>query len=179
MTRIVLDFNVKTGIDALDNLLRAANDLTPVNKDMGEYLVPATQRRFDSGTAPDGSKWAPNTPLTLSRKRSTKPGIGETRSLSTQIHYQASADSLIIGSLMEYAGTFHFGALMGAFGRYYQLSRRTRYAENDYRRAAGSKKGHPIPWANIPARPFLGLSGEDKAELSAILIDYFSSGLSE
>ncbi len=176
MNRIMLNFSLQPGQDALDALLRAANDLTPAYKDIGEYMVPATQRRFETGTAPDGSKWAPNSKLTLARKKGNKPGIGETRSLSTQIHYEASPDSLILGSSMEYAGTFHFGALMGAFGRYYQLSRRTKFAEGDFRREAGSKKGHPIPWGNIPGREFLGVSAEEQVESLAILADHFQPG---
>lgn len=173
MTRIVLDFTLKPGSDALAALLRAANDLTAVNKDMGEYMVPATQGRFDTSTAPDGSKWAANTPLTLSRKKGSKPGIGETRLLSTQIHYEATAESLIIASSMEYAGTFHFGALMGSFGR----SQRKKLSQNKSRPSAGSPKGHPIPWGNIPARPFLGVSVADETELLAILSDHFAAAV--
>jgi len=173
MTRIPLSFNLAPGQQTLDAIARGLNDMGPVNKNMGEYMVGATERRFETSTAPDGSKWAPNSQLTLSRKKGNKPGIGETLSLSTQIHYEATGNSLVIGSTMDYSSTFHFGALMGAFGRYFQLSRLSAYPEGDFRRAAGSKKGHPIPWGNIPARPFLGVSQADEAELLAILQDYF------
>lgn len=177
MSRITLTFNLAPGHQALDALERSLNDMTPVHKEMGEHLVSTTQSRFDTGTAPDGSKWAPNTPLTLSRKKGNKPGIGETRALSTLIHYEPTADGVTVGSPMEYAATFHFGALMGAFGRYSQLKRRTQFSEGDFRREAGTKKGFPIPWANIPSRQFLGVSDADRTELLAILADWFGESL--
>lgn len=175
MNSIILTFNLDPGRQILDAIARAFNDMSAANKDMGEHMVAATQRRFETSTAPDGSRWAPNTPLTLSRKKGNKPGIAETLSLSTQIHYEASADSLVIGSTMGYAGTFHFGALMGSFGR----SQRKKLSQSKSRPSTGSAKGHPIPWGNIPARPFLGVSVADETELLAILSDHFASAVDD
>jgi phage gpG-like protein len=50
---------------------------------------------------------------------------------------------------MEYAAVQQFGAVAGALGR--------------------NKRGSPIPWGNIPARPFLGVSAQDKVEVLEIL----------
>lgn len=52
------------------------------------------------------------------------------------------------------AKTLHYGAKVGEFGRYSQ-TRVRKYAEGDYRRKAGTVTGFPIPWGNIPARPFM------------------------
>lgn len=168
MTKIVLNLDIRPGMDMLTALMNAGDDLAPVHIEMGGFMVRSTKQRFVDGEAPDGSKWAPNTPLTLSRKKGTQPGIGESRSLSQQIHWQADSGGLEIGSTMEYAATFHFGALMGAFGRYSQVTKRI-----GARRKVKETKGYPIPWGNIPARPILGASQADEAELLAILTEHF------
>lgn len=40
-------------------LLQRMGDLTPLMRDLGEYLVESTQDRFDQGIGPDGVAWAP------------------------------------------------------------------------------------------------------------------------
>ncbi|MHB8921670.1 MAG: phage virion morphogenesis protein [Halothiobacillus sp.] len=45
-----------------------------------------------------------------------------------------------------------FGAAEGAFGE--------------------TTTGHPIPWGDIPARPFIGLSDKDEAEILNIITSY-------
>lgn len=151
-----------------------AQDPSPALLEIGEELVDSTLQRFVDSVAPDGSHWAPNSLLTIMRSgqgNAKKPLIGAGKALSTQINATVSGDSVTIGSPMEYAGVQQHGAKMGEFGRYYQLFRR-QYAEDDFRRHAGSQKGHPIPWADIPARPFIGVSESDRAMIDRIVADY-------
>lgn len=164
---------------ALGALSRRAGDLRPALKLIGETLAESTKRRFATSTAPDGSKWKDNTELTRERytdrfktsrtktgKRSAagrrrsagkKPLIGESRQLSTTIAYQVRGGVLYVGSPMEYAATQQFGANQGQFGR--------------------SRRGGPIPWGNIPARPFLGISDDDRREIIAILRESLIGGI--
>lgn len=161
--------------DALHQLRQGAESrgLRPILKSMGEYLVDSTRQRFISSTAPDGHRWAPNSEVTfqktLKRTRGNyknngrlsacgtrrvlakKPLMGETSQLSTQIFYQVLGNDLIIGSPMIYASTHQFGASKGAFGR--------------------NKRGAPIPWGDIPARPFLGISDKDRTTILNIISD--------
>jgi phage gpG-like protein len=177
---------------AFDRLLAVTSNPKPALRLIGETLVGTTKARFASSKAPDGTPWKTNSRVVyealLSRTRGNftkggklaargaarvmgkKPLIGESKALSTTITYQVVADGVIIGSPKIYAATQQFGAAMGAFGRYYQLFR-LKYDKKDFRRHAGSKKGHPIPWGNIPPRPFLGVSEEDKGHILAILRD--------
>lgn len=159
----------------------------PILGAIGEILVDSTTKRFALGVGPDGIPWKKNTDLTLDRYAdafvtsrtkkgsrsaagrrrigSKKPLIGESRALSTTINHAVSGRTLHVGSPMIYAGVQHFGAKMGEFGRYSQLSRRAKFAEGDFRRSAGTVKGFPIPWGDIPARPFLGLTAEDREDI--------------
>lgn len=55
----------KTVIDRLNNISKKFSDLTPAMLAMGETLTESTKKRFETSTAPDGSRWAPNKPATL------------------------------------------------------------------------------------------------------------------
>lgn len=129
----------------LQKLAEVSGDPSPALRAIGENLVQSTNDRFVSGTAPDGSKWPANSPVTLARKAPrTKPLIGETGALMDTIRYQLQGnDTLLVGSNQEYAAAQQFGMPKGYAGK--------------------TKRGSPIPWGDIPPRPFLGLSDEDRS----------------
>lgn len=139
----------------------ALTDMTPVMNDLGELLTTSTKERFPTGTAPDGSKWAPKSQTTLNRygaKKSNRvdvrPLFGPTGLLSQQIFSEASATEVSWGSNLIYSAVMQFGAGKGAFG--------------------SMANGAPIPWGNIPARPFIGVSAKDEANIIATLEDWLS-----
>ena len=138
--------------EALRRLAASAADPEPALKMIGERMVRSTKKRFKTSTAPDGAKWLPNKPSTLKRKKGNKPLIGATHSLATQISYAVSLDTLKVGSPMIYAATQQFGASRGQFGK--------------------NKRNHPIPWGDIPARPFLGVSKEDEEMIDNTVAEY-------
>jgi len=150
---------------AFHQLQAAGADMTPAGRAIGERLTESTKRRFETSTGPDGVRWAPNSRATyealarntrgafrkgdgkLGAKGATvvmgkKPLIGESKRLSTEINYHADAAAVTIGSPMEYAAMQQFG---------------------------GSKAAFPNLWGDIPARPFLGLSAEDRDDILEIL----------
>lgn len=130
-------------LDALQQLQRLVGDLRPALAEMGGDLVESTKRRFETTSAPDGSEWALNSVLsTLLYKEGDRPLTGETGLLMNTIHYAASSDLLEVGSPQEYAAMQQFG---------------------------GTKAEFPHLWGDIPARPFLGVSDDDRSNLLAIL----------
>jgi len=142
----------KAVIDAIQRLQHGAENPRPAFLAIGENLVESTKLRFETSTAPNGTAWKPNSPVTLKRKKGTKPLLGETRLLSNTINYSYDGHTLIVGSPMEYAAVQQFGAAKGAFGK--------------------SKRNTPIPWGDIPARPFLGISAEDEVMINNVISDY-------
>ncbi len=151
-----------TGIDTaerrLAQLAAAGRDLTPAMADIGDYLVRSTRERFRDEQDPDGNAWAPLSEFTRARKKRNPEKIGtEEGHLSGQIAFQASATDVLVGSGRIYAGTFQFGAEKGAFGT--------------------TGAGSPIPWGDIPARPFVGLSDADRDEITTLVVQYLSDML--
>ncbi|MFD1342889.1 phage virion morphogenesis protein [Litorisediminicola beolgyonensis] len=149
----------------LERLSRAVTDMTPAMQDVGELLVDSTRQGFASGASPDGTPWAPKSQATIDayRRREGKgpnaridfrPLFGPTGSLSSTIFSQAGPTSVEWGSPMIYAAVMQFGAEKGAFGT--------------------MSNGSPIPWGRIPARPYLGLSDEDRSNIAATLEEWIS-----
>ncbi|WP_140919130.1 phage virion morphogenesis protein [Limnobaculum xujianqingii] len=138
----------------LSQIEQAGLDLTSVFKNIGEILLNSTRRRFEVGMGPLGEQWATNSPVTLANKRDPRPLIGDTRSLSTQISYTSDADHVLLASLMEYGGTQQFGAKKGQYGQ--------------------TRHGVPLPWGDIEARPFIGLSPEDEEDILDLLERYLA-----
>lgn len=182
----------------LRDLTARLGDLTPVMQTLGEVLAKSTMARFVTSIGPNGTPWQRNTETTylryLEQKNGVtlekgenagrlnakgvdaavgkKPLVGVTKRLSTEIHAEPSADGVAIGSSLVYAAVQQFGAKMGAFGRYSQVSRRNQYKEGDFRKHAGTVQGFPIPWGDIPARPYIGLSTADDDSVLKIMEGY-------
>jgi len=137
-------------LDALNGLMKHAQDVRPALQDMGEYFIESTKRRFATKTAPDGTRWEDNSSVTEDRKGKNDPLIGESRRLSNEIHYRATATTLEWGSSLVYAGMQQFGGLKAAY---------------------------PHLWGNIPKREFLGMSSEDEAMALEILQEHLAEPL--
>ena len=156
-------------LQVLGDLAARARDLRPALSLIGARMVESTKQRFDTATAPDGTPWAANKESTLdqylhlfkgshkkdgtlsksgaSRVASKKPLTGETWALKNQINYQlVDSNTVSIGSPMPYAAMQQFG---------------------------GGKSQFPHLWGDIPARPFLGFSDADQADILAILREHF------
>lgn len=158
--RILIDYDDREVIRMLQRLIDAGINPRPALLGIGLDLKESTKRRFESESGPDGVPWARNSELTKSRKGDRdQPLTGETGTLMDEINAQLSGDDTMeVGSPTEYAATQQFGAKQGQFGR--------------------SERNSPIPWGDIPAREFIGVSAEDEEkiieEINKFLLDVIS-----
>ena len=148
-----------TGVEETERRLRAlaaaGHDLTPAMRDVGEYLLRTTRKRFADEKDPEGAPWAPLSDSTKARKRRNAGRILTKHGhLGRQIVYRAGPAEVLVGSPLVYAGTHQFGAEKGSFG---------------------SAGGRPIPWGDIPSREFLGLSEADGNEVETLVRDFLMS----
>jgi phage virion morphogenesis protein len=121
---------------ALQRMQSRAGNLRPVLKSIGQVLVTETDLAFREERDPWGHAWAALSPVTKKRRRGTTAHIlSDTGRLRGSINARVQDDSVAVGTNVVYAGTQQFGAAQGAFGK--------------------TKRGAPIPWGNIPVRPFL------------------------
>ena len=174
----------------LEALARRLGDLRPVLQEIGETLVASAMLTFTEQRDPWGQAWDRLSGVTLARRRqgprptSSTSILRDTGLLANSFSAQATADSVEVGTSLVYAATHQFGARMGQYGRYSQVSRWRQFAEGDFRKYAGTKKGFPIPWGDIPARPFLpikpggvDLPARDEGEILALLTRNLTAAL--
>jgi len=148
--KVTVEINDRQVTAALGKLVRAGTNLRPILTSIGETMVESTKLRFRDSQAPDGGRWAPLSPVTIALRRqgSSKPLL-DTGRLRNSITRAVGVRDVVIGTNVIYAGTHQFGARKGQYGK--------------------TRRGAPIPWGNVPARPFLGMSLGDKAEILGIL----------
>jgi phage virion morphogenesis protein len=135
---------------ALRQLRDTVGNLDDALTDIGEALSESTKQRFGTLIGPDGERWPDNSPVTIERKGRNQPLTGE-GTLGEQIHAQLLGnDTLAVGSNMEYAAMQQFG---------------------------GTKAEFPHLWGDIPARPFLGVSEDDRGEILDIISDHLRAAM--
>lgn len=160
----------------LSRLTGSLQDLSPVMREIGEILMTSTKRRFETETDPDGNRWEENSDVTLMRylsraagalsKRRTSTGgqtlnapgmarlaskkiLADSGDLGSTIRYQLedNGQSVVVGTDRKYGAMQQFG---------------------------GTKSQWPHLWGDIPARPFLGISEDDRSAIFDVLADYLS-----
>jgi phage virion morphogenesis protein len=149
----IKDDEITIGLAALQGRL---SNMKPVMEEIGEYAVESTKLRFKAGKAPDGSTWQAKSPGTLasygarkSNRVDVRPLFGPSGILSSQIFAEADADSVEWGSNRIYAAMMQFG---------------------------GTKSAFPHLWGDIPARPFIGVSEDDRTNILDIMEEWLSRG---
>lgn len=153
-SNITITLDDEATVRQLGDLIVALDNPEPALRSIGEELQRTTQERFDPGQkrAPDGIPWARNSPVTIARKGRDNP-LYERGNLQNTIRYQLlGATGVEVGTNLVYGAAHQFGMVKGYAGR--------------------TRRGAPIPWGNIPPRPFLGLGADDETEIVRILRIY-------
>lgn len=136
---------------ALMRLAAATADPKPVMDAIGELLLVSTQDRLKAGKSPDGSAFAPRSAATLARYEKKKLSYGlplyQSGEMYNQMNYEAGSDFVEVGTTPVQSAMMHFG---------------------------GTKAQHPNLWGNIPARPFLGISETDSADIVAEIAEWLT-----
>ena len=143
-------FDGTAAIEHLSGLVDAINDPSPLLAELGEYGLRSTRARFKTQTAPDGTAWAALQPWSQKEKRRNKNRILTLNGyLRGQMTWQLVGDRTVeIGSNLPYAAVHQFGATIKPRAAKVLIFR-----------------GHAAKSVTIPARPYLGLSDEDRSEI--------------
>lgn len=133
---------------------------------LGAELEDQTKERFETKQSPEGESWKAISDATkahydylMSKGRlSGDPNQGPLvvgGELRDTVESQASEWAVLTGATKIYAAVHQFGATKGKFG--------------------ATRRGAPIPWGDIPARPYLGVGPTDEARLVDIAEDFLES----
>ena len=135
---------------ALARIQAGTADMSELTNEIGEFLAESHQQRIERSLgAPDGTAWALNSPFT--KTRDPRPLI-DTGEMARGINHQYGPDFVEVIATGKQVRTMHYGAAKGAFGQ--------------------TAKGRPLPWGDIPARPFMGLSETDRSNITDALVEW-------
>ena len=142
---------------ALDRLRRFAADPAPALKTAGEALITSTQERIRDEVSPDGARWPALRPDYAEAKRSRGMLI-ESGGLVGSFTRQVTGSRLVVGTNVHYAAIHQFGGTIRPKGSAlrFRIGRRWVFARK----------------VTIPARPFLGISDEDREEIIEIFEEH-------
>lgn len=175
---------VKLEVDVQDEALRRALDrlrrapaTAAVWEDIGEYLLRSVEDRFRAEKDPEGKPWAPLSSAYKRRKKGPKI-LTERGRLRGSITYRASHDRVEVGTNVKYGRIHQLGGKIKqkartqvlAFGKRGFLSHRAAGRRKTAVRVAFARLGERS--FGIPARPYLGLSADDRSEIVAVIRDH-------
>lgn len=195
-TTIKIEVQDRPVLDALNRLLAASVDLGPALKVIGEHMVQSVERRFDAETDPTGKRWPDVTPQTRKHKRHPKI-LTESQRLRGSIVYQRTGPSVLeVGTNVVYAAIHQFGGTIdraafsswrglrvdargnllrqGTTGRAANLAVFAKGSHKRQKQVRFTVDAHGI---EIPARPFLGVSREDRQTILDDLNDYLERAM--
>ena len=154
--------SVSVRIDGeVEELLSRLNQMSGIDKagvmnSIAEGIRTSTLERFRSEESPEGSKWKPS----IRAERKGGKTLTKTAGLKNSIRSQSDGSGAAVGTNLVYAATHQFGA-----------ERTIRAKKSRYLRFQIGDRWVSVPSVrvNIPERPFLGISQEDKEEIKEIL----------
>jgi phage virion morphogenesis protein len=135
-------------------------NFTALHKEIGEHLVSSTQERFRTSTAPDGTRW----PESIRAREEGGRTLRDTSRLRNSIDCVARPDRVVVGTNVVYARIHQFGGEIRA--------RRAKYLRFRIGRRWALKRT-----VRIPARPFLGISDEDRTAIDKIIRNHLEERL--
>ena len=162
----------------LSALLQRLTRPAPALREIGAVIRDSARQRFKTETAPDGTKWAQNSDITLMRYLQERSGSFRKKATPTGGQGLTSKGAKRIG--LKKILTNH-GFLADTLSRELASDGRSVVVGSNRKYAAmqqfgGTRAQWPHLWGNIPARPFLGISTADSAAITEILRDYLSRG---
>lgn len=190
---IRLIFDASDAFSRLRALERRITNL-PFRK-IGLYVATSTKRRIKAGITPEGRPFRRISSITEVAKGSSKP-LQDTGRLRNSITYKAGRDYVAIGTNLVYGRLHQFGGeVVARNSRFLTIPLRRkakRYRPHEFPErlfvmrhgrnlylVSSSGGGRVLKFwymlkrrVNIPSRPFLGLSADDRAQITAIVLNH-------
>lgn len=163
------------GREMLEKIAAKARDKVGMLKTVGEAELNVTKERFGSKTAPDGSAWAPNAPLTLLLARGGSM-MRRSGGLIGSIVYEVSGTTLRLGPNKAYAAIQQFGGTVKAKGKALRIPIPAGARFGPGGSPAKGDGAIYLKSVTIPARPYIGIGPKDEEAILDAMEDWFDIG---
>ena len=158
MPELSVKINDREVKDLLAHIQQRLGHMKPAMSLVGEIVQESIEHNFEAGGI---------------LVRSGKAG-----GLMGSIAYNAGDDQVVVAANKASAATLHYGAAKGSFGtvevtakirEHYRTTKKGKRAKVS---AHTRTRMQPLPWGDIPARPFMMVQTEDWDEMRDALRDY-------
>lgn len=179
MSGASLKVEIKAELERVRAMLQeqAALDYGSLTPRLGEYLLRSTRQRFVEQKGPDGQTWQALSRRT--RKKYNQDKVLTLRGyLRRSVHYRIESDRVVaVGTNLRYAAAHQLGSsfVVNAHSRvqrYRSVAGRMLFAGKRHKRVVEKNVTTGGYMVNVPARPFLGISAEDRAQILRIIKDW-------
>lgn len=172
------DLEVRAAFNAL---AERAESLHPALDAIGEAMVSKTQLRFAEQHGPDGAKWLPS-------ERALRTGgqtlIETARLMMSQTHNVIGDNGVEWGTNVIYAAIHQNGGTIDIYARGQEIYRKVGKdgaIGNLFVKKSKSNFASHVEIGdykiNMPARPFVGIDEEDRAEIKGTLADFLAKAV--
>lgn len=186
MAGVSYTLDAALALDALGRLERAATNPVGAYHALGAHFVFSTQRNIELERSPDGAPWPPLSPRTAEKRVGRgRRGHGHmlrvTARLYKSVSYSVLADgvewgtNLADGRIHQLGGVIDMPARQGSITLKNIRSRGNRFVRPGTKKADSrvvSIRAHQV---RIPARPYLGISAQDREDVPEIVADFLRS----
>lgn len=156
MTGVNIEFNIQDALDAMLHIEAAIDDMSGLFDHIGETLLDIHAARFNAQESPDGVPWQALSPWYQQSKPKQKDKILTLDgTLRSTLHWQIEGNKLLFGTNLVYGAILHFGGIIKPVSA-----------------NALNVGGRPIKQVVIPARPWLGISIQDKLLLVDVVREH-------
>lgn len=143
---------------AVGNALKKMSDKKELMASVGCALVSGTIKRFHAGTDPDGNAWEKSYRAESTGGRT----LLDTGRLRSSIDFAATPQKVMVGSSVKYARIHQLGGDIKA-----KNGKALKFKGKDGKAVLVKKVA-------MPARPYLGVSKDDMAEVRATVKSYLA-----
>ena len=158
MTGVRVEVQGAAAVEArLAKIAARAEHTQPLMDNIGQALVTNTRLRFEDGISPDGVPWKPS----IRARESGGKTLLDTGRLADSVTHNASNRSVEVGTNVIYGAAHQFGATIRAKG-----GGRLKF------RLPGGLGFRSVEEVILPARPFLGISADDREDIDALADDF-------
>jgi phage virion morphogenesis protein len=178
---------------ALDRVAQAGGDTKALMAEIGAAMLYSVQRRFETETGPDGKAWPRHAPRTARqragrRSRGNAPLTPKLLRDSTRLYQsiisEATAEMAAVGTNIIYAAIHQTGGMITQYPqsrkvRFRKVGGRLRFARKAHKRAFEKPVTYGTRIIFIPARPYLGFSEADRAEILRLTEEHFKDAAGE
>ena len=156
MTGVNIEFNIQDALDAMLHIEAAIDDMSGLFDHMGEVLLDIHEARFNAQESPDGVPWQELSPWYKESKPKQKDKILTLDgTLRSTLRWQIEGNTLLFGTNLIYGAIHQYGGTI-----------------KPVTAKALNVGGRPVKQGVIPARPWLGVSAQDKLLLVEVVREH-------